>query len=276
MATFLFWNMGKKALEESLFRLAMKHEVDVLMLAECAMEPGAVLESLNREDTIYHFPNADKSKATIQVFTRFDKLCLRHYATHSGSRWTFRRLMLPDKPEILLVGVHLNAQPGYDGPSQSSECRDLAEHIRRVEQSVGHKRTLVVGDFNQNPFESGMLDAKALNAEPTRAGVKAKTRIVGQQSYPFFYNPMWNFFGDETDGPAGTFYFRSSRPARLSWNMLDQVLLRPDLLPCFGFENLQILTGDGEDSFLGADGRIKGTPKNRWPDHLPIVFKLDI
>ena len=277
MATFLFWNMAKKPLRESLFRLAMRHRVDVLLLSENGSSPGQTLEVLNQDQALYHFPTTHSPEsAKIQIFTRYPSAFVRHRDTHSGFRWTMRRLILPGLPEILIVGVHLNSKRVYTGPSQDSECRDLAEHIRRIEKANGHSRTLVVGDFNVNPYEAGMLDAKSLNAEPTRALIRHRSRVVSQQSYPLFYNPMWNFFGDESRGPAGTFFFQSSQPVRSAWNILDQVLLRKELLPFFRFEDLEILTGDGTASFLTPEGRPKGNRENEWSDHLPIVFKLSL
>ena len=207
--------MAKKPLRESLFRLAMRHRVDVLLLSENGSSPGQTLEVLNQDEALYHFPVTHRpERAKIQIFTRYPSGFLRHRDTHSGFRWTMRRLCLPGLPEILVVGVHLNSKSVYEGQSQNSECRDLAEHIRRIEKADGNSRTIVVGAFNVNPFEAGMLDAKALNAEPTRALVRRGNRKVGGQNYSSFYNPMWNFFGDESRGPAGTFFFQSSQPVR--------------------------------------------------------------
>ena len=276
MATFLFWNMGKKALQEPLFRLVKRHQVDVLMLAECALSPGAVLEVLNRERVEYHFPQtAAPSRGKIRVFTRFDGEFLEHVENHSGSRWTIRQLFLPGAESVLVVAVHLtDKRSNSNNASQTSECRDLGEHIRRVEERVGHQRTLVIGDFNVNPFEDGMLEIKGLNCEPTRQKVRVGGRGVAGNNFPFFYNPMWNFFGDATRGPAGTYHYSNSQRVRMAWNMFDQVLLRPELLPFFRTEELEILTGDGQDSFLTTQTGVPGAKGGS--DHLPIVFKLNL
>ncbi len=275
MATFLFWNMGKKALAEPLFRLVTKHEVDILMLAECALSPGVILEELNRERTRYFFPKTvAPSRGKIRVFTRFDGDLLEHVDNHTGFRWTIRQLFLPGADSVLVVAVHLNSKMAYNDHSQTSECRDLAEHIRRVETLVGHNRTLIVGDFNLNPFEMGMLDAKSLNAESTQLKAQVGSRSIANVAYPFFYNPMWNFFGDATRGPAGTYHYSSSQPVRMAWNMFDQVLLRPELLPFFRIEELEILTSDGQDSFLTNQSGVPGAKGGS--DHLPIVFKLNL
>lgn len=61
---------------------------------------------------------------------------------------------------------------------------------------------------------------------------------------------------------------------RFSWNMFDQVLIRPELLPYFRTKELEILTGDGETSFLTARSGVPGAQNGS--DHLPIVFKLNL
>jgi hypothetical protein len=50
------------------------------------------------------------------------------------------------------------------------------------------------------------------------------------------------------------------------------VLLRPDLLPYFDNESLEILTSDGEQSLLSANGLPDTSVAS---DHLPLVFGLN-
>jgi Endonuclease/Exonuclease/phosphatase family len=275
MATFLFWNMAKKALKEPLFRLVKRHEVDVLMLAECVLSPGEVLELLNRERTQYHFPETVALEfEKVRIFTRFSGELLESRLDHSGFRWTIRQLFLPGVPDVLVVAVHLPSKANWSDQSQSSLCWDLSKDVSDTETNVGHQRTIVVGDFNMNPFEMGMIDAYGLNAEATRSKASAGSRSIYGRDYPFFYNPMWNFFGDSTRGPAGTFHYSKSEPVRISWNMFDQVLLRPELLPFFDIEQMEILTGDGENSFLTTQSGVPGA--NDGSDHLPLMFRLNL
>ncbi len=123
-----------------------------------------------------------------------------------------------------------------------------------------------------------MISPTALNAESSRLVAQRRARNINGHSYPFFYNPMWNFFGDATNGTGGTYFsggtyfYSGSKRVRVSWNIFDQVLVRPALLPLFDTSELKILTGDGERSFLKRNG----TPdKTNVSDHLPILFKLN-
>ena len=269
MATFLFWNINAKPLRAEICRLVVRHEVDVLMLAECRMSPGEVLVGLNAAPQGWEFPFSEREK--IRVFTRFQSGLLE--ARLEEPRWTIRELLLPGLPSAIVAIVHLHDKRNWNDSSQNAACYDLARDVGNVESRCGHRRTLVVGDFNMNPFETGMLAANGLHAETTRFTAAKMERVVDEKTHRYFYNPMWNLFGDATRGPAGTYHYQSSELVRMSWNMFDQVLLRPNLLPFFVTEELEILTKDGEHSFLTAQGRPKS---NSVSDHLPILFKLNL
>ena len=272
MANFLFWNIARKPLSDSLARLAARHALDVLMLAECSLTPRQVLAALNRGGGAWTFaaPFVAAVDAKVMVFVRFEsKFTVEQLG---AARWTIREIRRPQLPSLTLVVVHLPSKWNADDQSQAFGCAELAQAIRAAETRVGHTRTLVVGDFNMNPFESGMLAANGLHAEASRRVALTGSRVVEGERYPFFYNPMWNFWGDETRGPGGTYFYRNSNRVRLSWNIFDQVLLRPALLPFFEVSQLEILSGDGERSFLTRSG----TPTTRdGSDHLPITFRLN-
>ena len=126
-----------------------------------------------------------------------------------------------------------------------------------------------------DPFETGVVGAAGLHAMmskdvPTRYNGE---RIVNSNSFNFFYNPMWSFFGDLSNGPPGTHYYPKSEQVSYFWHMFDQVLIRPDLFDRFDFKSLKILDDDGENSLLTSDGR----PNSRdFSDHLPIFFRINL
>ena len=132
---------------------------------------------------------------------------------------------------------------------------------------------MLVGDFNINPFEEGVIAAGGLHTVTTRQVASGRSRIVQQRRYPYFYNPMWSFFGDGSEGPPGTYYYRSGARVAYFWNMFDQVLVRPELMERFPNHELKILTADGEKSLLLPSG----IPDRKGAsDHLPVLFKLDL
>jgi len=186
---------------------------------------------------------------------------------------TVRHLKVPGLNDIFLACIHFPSKLYCDDASQAMECTAIAEIIRSVERRFGHERTVLVGDLNMNPFEDGVVSASGFHGVMARRVAEAGTRIVQGRKYPFFYNPMWACFGDRPSGPPGTYYYGGSTQKVLFWNMFDQVMIRPDLLPCFDNDSLQVLQSDGINSLLSSDGR----PNiNMASDHLPLVFGLNL
>ena len=272
MTTFLFWNLNGKPLEAIVANLASRHDVDVLMFVECAIEVSAMLSALNpKGSSRYYFaPDGDCEK--VVIYSSFPPQFIE--SVHRTNRLTIRKLKLPGLTEILLAVTHFPSKLHWSDPSQFAECTELSREIRKVEDEARHLRTVLVGDLNMNPYENGMLAANGLNAAMTQKVASRGKRTVAGKEYPFFYNPMWGHFGDRTEGPPGTFYHQDSGHVTPFWHILDQVLIRSDLLSCFQNGSLEILSTDGAQSFLSASS---GRPDRRVAsDHLPILFELNL
>jgi hypothetical protein len=268
MTTFLFWNLNRKPLASIVANLARRHEVDVLMLTECEIPTRVMLRQLNRGKTEFHF-SFDSLCEKIAIYTRFPSQFLA--PEFEKDRMTIRRFSLPTRTEILLAVVHFASKLHSSDASQSIESTQLAQDIRDVEREIGHSRTVLVGDLNMNPFEDGVVAAAGFNAVMTRNIALRGTRTVQAREYPFFYNPMWGYFGDMTGEPPGTYYYQGSEQVTFFWNMFDQVLVRPTLIPYFSTESLKILSTDGTTSLLSDTGIPDPSVAS---DHLPILFRL--
>jgi hypothetical protein len=270
MINFLFWNINRKPLQSSIARLAAQHNVNLIILAESEIVPETMLDSLYQQTGLEYcltFSFCEK----ITIYLSFPAQLLTPF--RETERLTIRRLALLGLPDILIAATHFPSKLNWREDSQTLEYGRLAETIRDAEREIGHSRTLLVGDLNMNPFESGIVGAAALHGVMTRQIAKNRHRIVQGTKYPFFYNPMWGRFGDLTQGAAGTYYKRRAEHISYDWNMFDQVLLRPDLLPYFQNENLNILTHDGEMSLVSDNGLPDDTLAS---DHLPILFSLNL
>ena len=271
MLKFLLWNLNKKPLQDSIERLARMHEVDIIVLLENAVSSDLLLRTLNplgRGD--YYFSPGLCGK--IHIFCKFLGVFIK--PIHESDRLTIRHMTLPNRVEILLAAVHFPSKLYWDDDSQAFECSNLVDDIIKSEKQVGHTRTILMGDLNMNPFESGVISARGLHATmSSRIAQEKKSRVVQSREYQFFYNPMWNLFGDGTPGPAGTYYYENAEHKVQFWHIFDQVLLRPDIISAFKCEDLRILETDGLESFLNNSG----IPESRkFSDHLPVLFSLDI
>jgi exonuclease III len=295
--TFLFWNMGGESriaaptrsatnrialLRSVLANLVRIHQVDVLMLAECPIPPQVLREAVNAGNSRqFQVPDAGSACETIAIFPAFSSRFLKREA--ESARFTCRRLRLPGREELLLVVVHLASKMHRSEDSQAMGLPQLSQIIQHLESKARHERTILVGDFNMNPFETGVVSAEGLNAVMTRELASRGGRTVDALEHPFFYNPMWSHFGDSTHElhppgtpnhePPGTCYYPAKESKWYYWNMFDQVLLRPALFSAFRNHDLRILVSDGTTAFLDARGIPKRTTVS---DHLPILFRLDI
>jgi len=271
MLSFLFWNIYKKPLAENIARMALHYDVDVIMLVESNINPADLLILLNQSLATnligYEYaPQYDCTK--VQIFTKFSSQFIPPYDDYD--RLTVRHLKLPAREDFLLAITHFPSKNDFTESDQLSESIELSNYIKDAENRIGHQKTILVGDLNMNPFEEGLVNANALHSVMKRNIAEKKNRIVQNKSYPFFYNPMWRFFGQDV---AGTYYYRKAAHKVYFWNIFNQVLVRPDLLKYFDENELKILDFDGQKSLLSKTGI---PDKNNASDHLPIYFELTI
>lgn len=268
MVTLLFWNTKKRDLEQEIGALCGDHSVDVAMLAECDIDDATLLGAINSQSDSTYIAPFDPSPL-IRFISRLPAESL----IPVRDEWSVavRTLKLPIGPEISLVAAHLPSKLHMSTDEQTLNAVRVSTTIRETETEAGHSRTVVIGDLNMNPFEAGMVAASAFHATMDANIAKRYSRKVRGLHHQYFYNPMWNFLGDATVGPPGT-YFRLGGEISTFWNMLDQVLLRPSLLPFYNPANLRVITRIGGRSLLKRNGRID----NSISDHLPIVLTLSI
>jgi len=259
-ACFLFWNIQKKDLRQRIARIVRHHSVDAVILAESRLTDGTGPFSRHRSEG-----------AKVRFYSRWaPQLVSEAFNDPIGSLVIWRVLIGPP-PGVLLSTVHFPSKMGSSEDSQALQAVRLADDIRRAEEREGHQRTILVGDMNMNPFDSGMVGAQALNAVMTSNLAVAAGRRLQGRDYPFFYNPMWGCFGDRTPGPAGTHFSRRGEGVAYYWNMLDQVVVRSSLAGTL--EAVTILDTDGSHSLVNK----KGIPDGHFAsDHLPLLFVLDL
>lgn len=268
MTTFLFWNINRKPLEELLLLLLEEHLPDLVILAECEISAAVLRVKLNQQRVRYRVLEDDPSPR-LTFLSRLPKRAIRLVSDDGGI--AIRRIFPPVGEELLLVAVHLGSKLHLESNEQGLLATRMPQLIDDAEKKVKHGRTIVLGDFNMDPFEMGLTSSETLHAVMDRRIASGQARTVQGRSRQFFYNPMWNFMGDASVGPPGTYFYSGSAPVTHFWHTFDQVLIRPELLSNFRDENVSILTYAGVISLLDARGRPDFTNAS---DHLPLLFKI--
>lgn len=269
MPQIIFWNVNKKDLTNFVCSITASNNADVVVLIENSVSIEETLQALktNVSEDFYIPTVIDKSKR-FHCFCRNSKLDLSE--THSELRTSVRKLQL-GRYKVLLALLHGGDIRNNDAETRQSDAEELASQMRFLQKDKGIEKLILLGDFNMNPFDRGMNLARGLNAMMTKVCVQSGYRIRHNKQYDFYYNPMWSFFGDNTDGPAGTIY-NTSNQGLYGWSMLDQVIIHHSIVGLF--HKVKILTEAGTESLMNK----KGHPNTKIAsDHFPILvsFKED-
>lgn len=238
---------------------------DVIVLNENSVSSEHTLAHLqNRVSQDFYYPTVISDKR-FHCFCRNRTLDLSE--VNSGFRTSVRKLRA-GQHRLLLALVHGVDPRNYDAENRMSQLIKLMVDIEVVKEQQGTSRLIFLGDFNMNPYDSGMNLASGLNAMMTKECVKRGYRTYGGEQYDLYYNPMWGLFGDNTKGPAGTVYDTSSQ-GPYGWSMFDQVIIHHSAVELF--EDVEILDRIGTTSLANR----KGHPdSSNLSDHFPILVKL--
>jgi hypothetical protein len=267
MVAFLFWNVANRPALDLIASACRSYRVDLLILAECDLECGSVLHAVNDGRSEAFYQEVLPQHRRVRLFSSLPGGAV--HRLFDGLRISICALRRPLGPELLVAAAHLPSKLHSSSNEQYFGARDLQIRIAESEARVGHSNTIVIGDLNMNPFETGMVAADGLHGVMSKGMAAGGSRRFKGQQCSFFYNPMWSRLGDESLGPPGTYFYRDSGLECLFWHTFDQVLLRPSLLPYCRPDRLRVLTAIGEHTLADALGLHSGTG-----DHLPIFVEL--
>lgn len=273
MAVFLLWNTGRRNLDPLVEDLVREHNVDVLMLVE--FYPSEVKSSLStlllgsglvRRNTAERFG----------LFSRLDYGMKRVPVSALGDRVELWEWTSDSKTEARFALVHGLDRKHNDDGTRRVFFRRVADAVRQRETN-SHRRSIVLGDFNANPFESAIHSSDGLHAIGIRRHGLSTSRLVrwGAEKEDFFYNPMWRKYGHIASMEAGmaTHYWQNNQAGEFFWHMLDQVVIRPEESGRFPETQLNVVTNVGTVTLLAPDGSPDATVGS---DHLPIVFHWNV
>lgn len=283
MTRFLFWNLHRAdataepkraaAICASLTRLVRDRNLDVLVFAEYELADADVKAALDAAG-IGSFHRPPSRSERVVIWTRWQPgTVIDRYKGWATIRLTIRQLLPSGGKPTWLAAAHL-----WDRTTLTTEAgralatSEISTAIRSFEARNKSSRTILVGDLNLNPFEAASVAPQCLHGMMTADLAQTVRNMDARSEYPTFYNPMWGLFGDRTNGPPGTYFWRNPlEGTNHFWHMYDQVLIRPDLID--SFIGVEILAGDGTDSFVSSSGRPR---PDYFSDHLPLFFQLDL
>lgn len=259
----LFWNTHKnKDINPIVAELIEENNINIIALAEHTANVNELIELLNNFGIVmkkYDNPGCEK-----MIF-----LGNTYYQAQPGSQGDHYSFQIIDNQYIICC-VHLQGQIYKNNDAaRRITIQRIVRDIINTENANKSDKTIIIGDFNINPFDHGMIDADQFHSLPFYEVAKKNARTVADGSFKMFYNPMWRFFGD-IEKPYGTHYYNGNDIDNVFWNIYDQIMIRPDLREYFVDEELKIVTKTSHSSLLDRNGH----PNKEISDHLPIIFEI--
>lgn len=290
MLTIAFWNIGKnQGIVDHVTSLAIKLQSssttgspnDVLF---CLAEPNNINTGQVLQNIVASGGGQWQAKNSLNgrfvLLTNYISGVSSDLETARSWPLTVTRVVGGKPFRFNVWFVHLKSPIGTFKPGnvQSSEAVMLRQAVEEREKNTSEMDTLIIGDFNMDPFSSAMVGPTHLNAVMCKQLAKRAPRVFDkgtdfEKVHRYFYNPTWQLLGDRTaHNQPGTFYVGSDPGDSTHWHMIDQVLLRPNLVSRIASNGVRIPTHSGMSNLLTT----RGTIDKKISDHLPISISLNI
>ena len=258
-----FWNIKNTLPASHVILLVDSQLPDLLIFAEADL----ILDELEALLIKKRYKMLFSAVQKLLFFTTLDESFFSNMA--EISHMSIVKYSPPVGDSLIVAGVHLPSKLYMDSDDQQSFSQRISEKIEEFESINMTSNTIVIGDFNMNPFEKGMVAHRALNStffsSIAREGGKTHNGVEKE----YFYNPSLALYNDERDA-KGSYFRKMNKETEFYWYLFDQVLIRPSLIPRFNKDTFEVLSELCGVSLLNKNGK----PKSKVSDHLPIVCEL--
>ncbi len=240
MLNFLFWNTHGNQIYDQIIALTQEKNTDLIILAECKLDIPLLIGLLNSNRPQQYESSLSEVRTRQLVFIH-NSAVNAFRIIEDGLLGSFGVFNTDEGKEVIIAAVHFPSKRDRDDLDFHSFAEEFRKKLENLERVRKHSRSVIVGDFNMNPFEDGMIAAKCLHTVMDCEIAKKRGRIVQGNFYKYLYNPMWGRMGDTSPGPSGTYFYQRSAQRDYFWHTFDQVLIRPDLLPAFPIDKLEVV-----------------------------------
>lgn len=287
MLNLLSWNLGKRKtalLQRALADVVNENDVEIAILQE-AYGPwvNTTLGSTHSEITYpgSGFGTGVRIFLKRGVFTQFSverlgnkKIVLVHLKKNGFPL------------EFNIAAVHFYSKVNNTERQQMWKNHPAIQKIYDFEKNFSNNaNTILVGDFNHNPYETNLCDPYLLNCKDSRQVIStfSKNPLWKKKvNSNWWYNPMYNLMGDydyinNSSRVTGT-YFRYTESEAPMWNLFDGFILRASIMDRVNYENCYVVTKTKTDQFLKplivrSD---ESLIHDDLSDHLPVFFSLNL
>ena len=266
---YLFWNTNKYSEDKKLVikEIIQYYSCDIIALVEYNSNLEDLLYDLNLKSEKQYYIFKDSG------FTENDRIKI--ITTHKITKWYdygyYKILYLSHESidDQLLTIVHFPSKCN-DSYGAQAIAIEVKRMIEEIENELKTSNTIIMGDFNMNPFEIGMVASYALHAISSKNDAKDEDRSIYYRDNKMFYNPMWSFLGEQSKS-HGTYYYRASGTVCYFWNAFDQVIVRPSIIEYLNEDTIEIIRSINGFQLCKSNGRPNS---DVFSDHLPLYFEI--
>lgn len=256
----LFWNTHKNRINDYLIDIIYEESIDIIILAEYTDDVSSLIERLKQR--------------RIALKKYFNEGCDRiiilgkNYDVKPSTQDHFYSIQVIQN-KYILCGLHFPSDLHQDESNNRYHiARRCIHDIHQLEKEIDSDYTIIVGDMNEMPYELSVMSADGFHGL-SFSDFGNDERIIDGESFPKYYNPMWNLFGD-INGSPGTYYRNESKICTPMWFMLDQFVLSSSCAKNMNKSNLKIITKCLSGSLVTNNG----IPDKKISDHLPIMCEI--
>lgn len=261
LLNILFWNLGKNAIEEYIIDCIIEKSIDIAVFSEFeGIDFEKIAMNLGGFYNYVCWEGQQDRKVTLVAKTTF---CVE--LIQQQDRYNIYNIKTAVK-DYLLAAVHLQDRRNFNTADRLETIRYLVADIEKNEDLLKCDNTIVIGDFNANPYDEELLSKYAFNAVLFKMLID-KNEFTNPRSFKRkrFYNPILHYISENTEMYGSFYYDRESITSY--WHCLDQVLVRKDLAD--NIVHVEYLKRIGKRELL------KNTIPNRQiSDHLPLIVNL--
>ena len=258
----LLWNTNKKLINKVIADIIIQQKADYITLIEYVDDVDELIKMINSEQKVYNKYITAAARNIVCV----GRIINVHPGPHA-QKYSIQVI----NDEMIMCCIHLPSRIySQDEQLRAIWVKKITDEILHYEETTGIDNTIIMGDFNANPYESTCLSALGFHAIPSREVAKRVTRTICDTEFKMFYNPTWNLMGD-FNYPPGTFFHNGSEVENSYWHLLDQVMIRPSLVDRFKNDSLKIIHRVGNLDLVDKSGH----PLKSISDHLPIVYEIE-
>lgn len=172
MINILYWNAGIRTEEDrhsirgenvrqKIIELILENNIDIVILAEYTFDMKLMCDmlSVNGKD-FKTAPVPEDSRAKMLVSMKFNVELIR------DSKYYFICSINNVLTDFLIAGLHFPSKRYAENRDREIVAEQFMDALCEAQSEAEHKKVIIAGDFNADPFEEVMLKANYFHALP--------------------------------------------------------------------------------------------------------------